>query len=81
MRETSAVMNRFPPERVAVAVERACVEYQLDAQFIPSVYAYLDEDEDAWPACCGSDCAPCVQTLAGAARRALILLESPSAGA
>lgn len=81
MRETSAVMTHFPPERVAVAVERACVEYQLDAQFIPSVYAYLAEDEDAWPGCCGSDCAPCVQTLAHAARRALALLESPPAGA
>lgn len=72
-------MHRFPPERVADAVERACRACHLDAQFIPSVYAYLDEDEDDWPACCGSDCTPCVQTLSEAARRALIELEAEPA--
>lgn len=72
-------MVPFPPQRVAEAVERACREHRLDAQHIGSVYAYLDEDEDAWPACCGSDCEPCVQVLASAARRALTLLESGQA--
>lgn len=72
-------MVPFPPERVAEAVERACREHHLDAQCITAVHAYLDEDEDQWPACCGSDCDPCVQTLASAARRALVLLEGGKA--
>lgn len=71
-------MPPFPQDRLAAAVERACREHQLDAQFIPSVYAYLDEDEGDWPACCGSDCSPCVQTLSAAARSALIALEAPA---
>lgn len=69
-------MIPFPPDRVAAAVDRACREHQLDTRWASSVYAYLEEDEGDWPGCCQSACEPCVLTLASAARRALILLES-----
>lgn len=66
-----------PSSRVEEAVAQACREFRLDPALEGSVHAYLDEDEDLWPACCGSSCDPCVQTLGSAARRALILLETP----
>jgi hypothetical protein len=69
-------MNGPTPEQIRDAVERACAECDLDSQFIASVYAYIEQDEDEWPRCCGSSCEPCVLTIAHAARRALILLES-----
>jgi hypothetical protein len=65
------------PSRVDEAVAQACREFHLDPALAGSVHAYLEEDEDLWPACCGSSCEPCVQTLGSAARRALILLETP----
>ncbi|MFO0561707.1 MAG: hypothetical protein U0269_27085 [Polyangiales bacterium] len=68
-------MNRPSPAQVRDAVEQACRECDLDSQFIASVYAYVEQDEDEWPRCCGSSCEPCVQALEHAARRALILLE------
>jgi hypothetical protein len=58
------------------AVERACQDTNLDAQYAMSVHAYLSQDEDEWPACCGSSCEPCVLALEHTARRALIILES-----
>lgn len=45
-------------------------------QYASSVHAYVEQDEDNWPACCGSSCEPCVLTLEHTARRALIILES-----
>lgn len=72
----STVFTRFSTQRIDSAVSRACREHGLDLTYMGSVYAYLDEDEDAWPRCCGSACDPCVATLGAAARRALQLLES-----
>jgi hypothetical protein len=71
-------MDPPKPSRVADAVAQACRECHLDPALEGSVHAYLDEPEDLWPACCGSSCDPCVQTLGSAARRALILLETPA---
>lgn len=71
-------MDPPKPSRVADAVAQACREFHLDPALEGSVHAYLDEPEDLWPACCGSSCDPCVQTLGSAARRALILLETPA---
>ena len=71
------VMDGHAPERVREAVERACLETALDLQHASSVHAWLEEDEDCWPACCGSACEPCVQHIAEAARRALRILEAP----
>jgi hypothetical protein len=65
----------YPAEKVRDAVEQACREMHIDSQYIGSVYAYMEEDEDTWPRCCGSSCEPCVLTLCAAARRALALLE------
>jgi hypothetical protein len=73
-------VTAHPPERVAEAVERACRETRLDLRYVSSVYAYLEEPEDDWPPCCGSDCDPCVQHLAECARRALGLLDAPQDG-
>jgi hypothetical protein len=72
-------MLPYPPARIEAAVTQACRENNLDLTYIGSVYAYLDEDEDEWPACCGSSCDPCVLQLATVARRALILLEREAA--
>ena len=66
-----------PPSRVDAAVAQACREFHLDPALKGSVRAYVEVDEDLWPACCSSNCDPCVQTLGSAARRALILLETP----
>lgn len=67
-------LSRYTPQELDDAVSRACREHHLDAGYASSIYAYLDEDEDAWPRCCGSSCEPCVATLAAVARRALTLL-------
>jgi len=68
-------MKRPSPEQVRDAIEQACHETSLDVQFASSVCAYVEQDEDEWPACCGSSCEPCVLTLEHTARRALIILE------
>jgi hypothetical protein len=68
-------MNRPSPAQIRAAVEQACRECDLDSRFIASVHAYVEQDEDEWPRCCGISCEPCVQTLEHAARRALILIE------
>ncbi len=71
----STLLSRFASERIDSAVSRACSEHGLDLTHMTSVYAYLDEDEDAWPRCCGDGCDPCVATLGAVARRALDLLD------
>jgi hypothetical protein len=43
--------------------------------YASSIYAYVEQDEDEWPPCCGSSCEPCVLALEHTARRALIELE------
>ncbi len=68
-------LRGHPPERVEAAVVQACRDHLLDLTHVASIYAWLDEDEDDWPRCCGSACDPCVGTLAAVARRALTLLE------
>ncbi|MBL8604546.1 MAG: hypothetical protein JNK72_21650 [Myxococcales bacterium] len=65
----------YAPEAISAAAERACLEHHLESAFVGSVMAYMSEDEDTWPSCCGSGCEPCVLSLESAARRALILLE------
>jgi hypothetical protein len=72
-------MLPYPPDRVDAAIEQACRECQLDLTYASSIYAYLEEDEDCWPACCGSSCEPCVLQLSTVARRALSILESDPA--
>lgn len=72
----NAVHERFASERIDSAVSRACKEHGLDLTHMGSIYAFLDEDEDAWPRCCGSACEPCVATLGSVARRALDLLDA-----
>jgi hypothetical protein len=69
------VLSRYAAECVDAAVSQACREHGLDLTHMASIYAYLDEDEDAWPRCCGSACDPCVATLGAVTRRALTLLE------
>lgn len=68
-------MARPTPEQIRDAIEQACRETALDAMYIPSIYAYVEQDEDEWPSCCNSQCEPCVLTLGHTARRALVLLE------
>jgi hypothetical protein len=68
-------MLPYTPDQIRDAVEQACREQHIESMYIGSVHAFLEEDEDSWPACCGSSCEPCVLTLEAAARRALILLE------
>ncbi|MEZ4405654.1 MAG: hypothetical protein R3A52_04025 [Polyangiales bacterium] len=67
--------EKHPPERVALAVERACRETRLPVTSMGLVFAFLDDDEDEWPSCCNNGCEPCVLTLAAAARRAMDLLD------
>ncbi len=71
----SSVFERFTPQRIDEVVSRACLETGLELTRMSAVYAYLDEDEEAWTPCCGNGCDPCVESLAAAARRALHLLE------
>ena len=73
-------MLPYTPDQIRDAVEQASREYNVESMYIGSVHAFLEEDEDSWPACCGSSCEPCVLTLETAARRALILLERGSRG-
>jgi hypothetical protein len=68
-------LSNYAPDRIDAAVTQACREHALDLTHAGSIYAWLDEDEDAWPRCCGSACDPCVATLGSVARRALTLLE------
>jgi hypothetical protein len=51
------------------AIERALRELDLDPSCRRDVLALLESPRDAWPACCGSLCDPCVLTLARAADR------------
>lgn len=51
------------------ALALALRELDLDPSFGPDVKALLEIPRDAWPACCGSLCDPCVLALARAADR------------
>lgn len=58
----------------SAAVEQACRDTSLSMEYAASIHAYIAQDEDEWPACCGSSCEPCVLALENTARRALKLL-------
>lgn len=68
-------MQPYPPERVADAVEQSLREHGMEQVWASSIYAYLEDDEDSWPRCCGSACEPCVATLASVARRVMSILD------
>lgn len=65
-----------PPERVALAVERACRENRVPVTSIGLVFAFLADDESEWPSCCNHGCEPCVLVVAAAARRARGILDA-----
>lgn len=67
------------PDRRALrvqAVAEAVRQCRLDRSYALAVAEMIDEDDDGWPACCGSSCDPCVLTLATAARRARDILRA-----
>ncbi len=63
-----------PPSR-AQAVTQACAEAGLDPAFAGIVESLMDETDDRWRACCGSNCTPCSVTLAAAVDRAREILD------
>lgn len=67
-----------PRARIVAAAVR---EARLDPSYARAVDEMIDEDDDAWPGCCGSSCDPCVLTLATTARRARELLRAAEAPA
>jgi len=70
------------PDRRALRVQvvaEAVRQCRLDRSYALAVAEMIDEDDDGWPACCGSSCDPCVLTLAAAARRARELLRDAEA--
>ncbi len=74
---TRPMVIAAPPVRVDEAIDQSLREHGMDLVWASSIYAYLDDDEDEWPRCCGSACDPCVATLANVTRRVKTLLEEP----
>lgn len=64
-------------EAVKEAVERACVDVGLPLSFRSAVKQMLRTPPEEWPACCGTGCFPCTDSLADAAVRTLELLGQP----
>lgn len=74
--------TRPPPPDSALeeAIAAALEENQLPEVYRQSVRELLEQPEDDWPQCCGSDCDPCVLALQRAAVRARQIAEKRTPG-
>lgn len=52
---------------------------RLDASYLAFVARHLDQPDEGWRWCCGSNCDPCVQRLANVVDRARQALCKPPA--
>ena len=61
-------------EALEAALTQASDEFGLQTYYRDCVRPLLNMPEEQWPACCGSTCEPCQQTLVNVASRVLTLL-------
>ncbi len=61
-------------DALEAALTQASDEFGLQTYYRDCVRPLLGMPEEQWPACCGSTCEPCQQTLVNVASRVLTLL-------
>ncbi|MEZ4251363.1 MAG: hypothetical protein R3B99_24390 [Polyangiales bacterium] len=57
-------------EALARRVEAACARHGLAGDDVFLVWSLLERPETSWPACCETDCSPCMKVVHAAAREA-----------
>lgn len=60
--------SSLPPATAAKALA-LLAEERLDASYLAFVARHLDQPDDGWRWCCGSNCDPCVRRLASVVDR------------